>query len=408
LTVAHFFSIRLKLFHFIPIVLQLGTMGILLCTLESKKVAMNIRPTIIGAIIGDMVGSFCSSKDAYIIDFKNLPSQITVTQDTLIVAEIAEICRSFAFGENERDKTLMAIWIPYGRRKDPQWPNCFYSKQYIKWCNQFSKEDLSDKYKYSGDPTILLRTIPIAFYYKSPDLVMQKAEEITSLTASDMSEIQAAKTIALAIHLAYNGKGKESIAMELYKYLGEDNLSSFGLSYNPVEMVIKAFMASTDFESAIRNAILLGQDVFNLATLTGALAAAYYNEIPEDLAYQVRTKMSYRLQRIEIDFFRKHRKRGIIKVEQPPKICPLCGSRVVRISYGYIPNTDCIYESYWRFKPKPLLEKDKDNERCSVLGGCCVTGYDPKWSCVGCEVKFTDVDPPFLEELIKNIIESQK
>ena len=67
-----------------------------------------------------------------------------------------------------------------------------------------------------------------------------------------------------------------------------------------------------------------------------------------------------------------------------------------------------MYESYWKFKPKPLLEKDKDNERVSVLGGCCKTGYDPKWSCVGCEVKFIDEYPPFLEELIKNSTESKK
>ena len=369
---------------------------------------MNIRPTIIGAIIGDMVGSFYSSKEADTIDFSNLRDCITVTEATLIIIEVAEVCRPFSAVEDERYKTLMAIWMPYGRRKDPEWPACFYRKPYITWCNQFSKEDLSVRYRYSGDPTILLRTIPIAFYYKSPELVMQKAEEITSLTTSDISEIQAAKTIALAIHLAYNGMGKESIILELYKYLGDESLSSFGLPYNPIEMVIKAFLDSTDFESALRNAVLLGQDEFNIATLTGALAAAYYNKIPEDLAYHVRTKMSYRLQRIEIDFFRKLRTRGIIKVEKPPKLCPLCGSRVVSICYGYVSNTDCMYESYWRFKPKPLLEKDKDNERTSVLGGCCVTGYDPKWSCVGCEVKFTDVDPPFLEELIKNFIESQK
>lgn len=369
---------------------------------------MNIRPTIIGAIIGDMVGSFYSSKEAYTIDFSNLRDHITVTEASLTIIEIAEICRPFSATEDENYKTLMAIWMPYGRRKDPEWPACFYRKPYIKWCNQFSKDGLSVKYRYSGDPSILLRTIPIAFYYKSPELVMQKAEEITSLTTSDTLEIQAAKTIALAIHLAYNGMGKESIAIELYKYLGDGILSSFGLPYNPVEMTIKAFMNSTDFESAIRHAISLGEDVFNLATLTGALAAAYYNEIPEDLAYHVRTKMSYRLQRIEINFFRKLRKRGIIKVEHPPKQCPLCGSRVVSICYGYISNTECIYESYWGFKPKPLLEKDKDNERNEVLGGCCVTGYDPKWSCVGCEVKFTDIDPPFLEGLIKNYIESHK
>lgn len=367
-----------------------------LCIRELKKVAMNIRPTLIGAIIGDMIGSFYSSKDAYNIDFRNLSDDIAITQDSLILAEIVGICRSFSVGEDERYKTIMAIWMPYGRRKDPEWPNCRYSQEYIKWCSQFSSDNLSIKYKYSCDPSILLRSIPIAFYYKTPDLVLQKAELLSSLSSADIAEINAAKAIALAIHLAYTGLGKEAIVLELHKYIGDDCLSPFGLAYNPVEMSMKAFMDSTDFESAVRNAVSLSQDQFNLATLTGALAAAYYNAVPEDLAYHVRTKMSYRLQRIEIEFFRKLREYNIIKVREIPKLCPLCGSKVVSISYGcgFESNVDCIYASYWGSQPKPILEKDRDNERISILGGCCVSQWSPRWGCVGCEVRFTD-NPDF-------------
>ena len=52
---------------------------------------MNIRPTIIWAIIGDMVGSFYSSKEADTIDFSNLRNYITVTEASQIIIEIAEI-----------------------------------------------------------------------------------------------------------------------------------------------------------------------------------------------------------------------------------------------------------------------------------------------------------------------------
>ena len=52
---------------------------------------MNIRPTIIWAIIGDMVGSFYSNKEADTIDFCNLRNYITVTKASQIIIEIAEI-----------------------------------------------------------------------------------------------------------------------------------------------------------------------------------------------------------------------------------------------------------------------------------------------------------------------------
>lgn len=54
-----------------------------------------------------------------------------------------------------------------------------------------------------------------------------------------------------------------------------------------------------------------------------------------------------------------------------PKICPSCGSaRIASILYGY-PGSD------------EKLRRDLDDGKI-VLGGCCLTGNDPKWECVEC------------------------
>ncbi|NUN10689.1 MAG: ADP-ribosylglycohydrolase family protein [Ignavibacteriaceae bacterium] len=42
-----------------------------------------------------------------------------------------------------------------------------------------------------------------------------------------------------------------------------------------------AFLDSTDFEDAIRNAVSLGGDSDTLACITGGIAEAFYKEIPE-------------------------------------------------------------------------------------------------------------------------------
>lgn len=45
---------------------------------------------------------------------------------------------------------------------------------------------------------------------------------------------------------------------------------------------ISAFLESTDFEDAIRNAISVGGDSDTIAAITGSIAEAYYG-IPEDI-----------------------------------------------------------------------------------------------------------------------------
>ena len=56
---------------------------------------------------------------------------------------------------------------------------------------------------------------------------------------------------------------------------------------------------------------------------------------------------------------------------QPSK-CPECGSlRVARILYGYP-----VYSAE--------LEADMKAGRIAI-GGCCITGDDPKWKCMECE-----------------------
>jgi ADP-ribosylglycohydrolase len=48
-------------------------------------------------------------------------------------------------------------------------------------------------------------------------------------------------------------------------------------------MALVAFMESTDFESAIRNAVYIGGDTDTNAAIAGAIAEAYYKEIPRNI-----------------------------------------------------------------------------------------------------------------------------
>ena len=47
---------------------------------------------------------------------------------------------------------------------------------------------------------------------------------------------------------------------------------------------LRAFLESSSYEDAIRNAVSLGGDADTLACVTGGVAEAYYGGVPEELA----------------------------------------------------------------------------------------------------------------------------
>ena len=64
--------------------------------------------------------------------------------------------------------------------------------------------------------------------------------------------------------------------------------------------------------------------------------------------------------------------RGLQRMDmKKPDVCPACGSKkVARIQYGL-----------------PIFSEELDKQMKSgevVLGGCCLTGDDPRWQCVDC------------------------
>jgi len=50
-----------------------------------------------------------------------------------------------------------------------------------------------------------------------------------------------------------------------------------------VPVAVQAFLESTDFESAIRLAVSVGGDSDTIAAITGAIAHAFYRQIPKHL-----------------------------------------------------------------------------------------------------------------------------
>ena len=82
---------------------------------------------------------------------------------------------------------------------------------------------------------------------------------------------------------------------------------SFDIScQGTVPEAIIAFLDSVSYEDAIRNAVSLGGDSDTLACITGGIAEAFYDGVPDDIRNQTLDRLPTDLCEIVDNFCRQH------------------------------------------------------------------------------------------------------
>jgi ADP-ribosylglycohydrolase len=122
--------------------------------------------------------------------------------------------------------------------------------------------------------------------------------------------VKGAQSVALAVFLARKGASKETIKSRIaqdFKYNLSRSIEDIQPNYSfdvscqgSVPEAIIAFLESTDFESAVRNAIFLGGDADTQACIAGGIAEAFYGGVPAEIASEVRG----RLETVQLDVVR--------------------------------------------------------------------------------------------------------
>ena len=211
-----------------------------------------VRGGIIGAIIGDIVGSFYefyNSKSANIALFT--PST-TFTDDTVMTIAVADWLLSGVPLQN-----TMPDW-------GQEYPNRGYGGMFYEW--MFYNED-KNPYNSFGNGAGM-RVSPCGYYANSLEETLELAKQSAEVTHNHPEGIKGAQAIASAIFLARQQKPKDEIREYIEKTFGY-NLHRTCDEIRPVyrfdvtcqgscpEAII-AFLDSHDYESAIRLAISLG------------------------------------------------------------------------------------------------------------------------------------------------------
>lgn len=244
----------------------------------------------LGAIIGDIVGSVYEWNNIKTKEFEFFRDDCFFTDDTVMTVAVAEALMN----GGEPDDYIEAM-KKYGRL----YPDAGYGGHFGNWLFSDDKEP----YNSWGNGSAM-RVSPVAWFYNTLYDVEENAAVCAEVTHNHNQGVRGAQATATAIFLARTGKTKGEIKRyieEIYKYDLSKTLDDIRPTYGfdvscqgTVPPAIIAFLESTDFEDAIRNAISLGGDSDTLAAITGSIAEAAYG-VPQHIREKVFTYLDKRL-----------------------------------------------------------------------------------------------------------------
>lgn len=243
----------------------------------------------LGAIIGDIIGSVYEHNNVKTTDFELFTSRSTFTDDTIMTIGVAKWLLE---EENHSEAGLTGILQQLGR----DYPHRGYSGNFRRWI--YSEHP--QPYGSWGNGSAM-RVSPVGLYAHSLAEALDLARTSAAITHNHSEGIKGAQAIAAAVYLAKEGLTKTYIKQYLEQKFGY-NLNepisgirkhySFDIScQGSVPQAITAFLEGNSFEEVIRLAISIGGDSDTIACMAGAIAACYYT-VPEDITEQCRAKFS--------------------------------------------------------------------------------------------------------------------
>ena len=243
----------------------------------------------LGAIIGDIVGSRFEFDNIKTKDFEFFHPQCSVTDDSVLTAAVAKAILERC---NDADH-LSQLTVKYMQEIGGSYPECLYGGMFRKWL----KADDPQPYNSFGNGAAM-RVSPCGFAAESLQQAIDLSRAVTRVTHNHPEGIKGAEATAVAIYLAKIGSTIPQIRRCIHEYYYPLNFTldeireaySFNEScQQTVPQAIEAFLESTSFEDAIRNAVSIGGDSDTLAAITGSIAEAYYG-VPAEIKKQA---MSY-------------------------------------------------------------------------------------------------------------------
>ena len=253
----------------------------------------------IGAISGDIIGSVHEGSRPKAKDFPLFVPRSRFTDDTVLTIAVASAIREGAeFGASIRR---------WGRR----YPHAGYGGWFRKWL--FS--DDAGPYNSFGNGSAM-RVAAVGWAFDDLETVLREAARSAEVTHNHPEGIKGAQAIAAAVLIARTGQPKDRIAALLSDRFGYDcntrlsvlqRQGKFDVTcQGTVPAAAVAFLQSTSYEDAVRNAVSFGGDADTLACIAGAMAEAHYGGVPAGIQAEALRRLDDPLRAEVVAFARQY------------------------------------------------------------------------------------------------------
>ena len=249
----------------------------------------------IGAIVGDIVGSTHEFLGTKTQDFPLFTPESRFTDDTVLtVATAFSLMTDGDYATNYRIFGRLYPMAGYGERFQ-QWLTGDDLRPYNSWGNGSA-----------------MRVSPVGFFLDDEAEVLAEAERSAAVTHDHPEGIKGAQALALGIFLARKGADADTIRREIAGRFGYD-LDRTTAEIRPgyrfdvscqgsVPEAIICFLEAADWEEAVRLAVSLGGDADTQACMAGGLAEAAFGSPPPEVIARARTILTGYLLEVLDDF----------------------------------------------------------------------------------------------------------
>lgn len=237
----------------------------------------------LGAIIGDIIGSPYEFGSEKIKDFVLFVPDCRPTDDSILTIAVGCACAEADCYNEYEFKRILAEKI---REIGLQYPDAGYGKRFYQWMIMNEDEP------YGGNTNgSAMRASPTAWAVDTLEDAERLAKWSAEITHDHPEGIKGAQAVAAAVFLARTGSDKDDIRNYIQSKYYDLNytVDEIRPGYRhdmtcegSVPQAIVCFLDSEDFEDAVRNAVSLGGDGDTQACIAGAIAEAFYG-IPEEL-----------------------------------------------------------------------------------------------------------------------------
>ena len=263
----------------------------------------------LGALIGDTVGSiyeFCNIKTT---DFPLFSDGSSFTDDSVMTIAVADWLLHDPVRSQQGLEECLVKW-------GHKYPDAGYGGAFSRWL--FMPEFQSvfrDRNTETGDSFphgvrhpynswgngSAMRASACGWLAQSVEDALDLGRRSAMITHNHPEGIKGAQAVATAIYLARMGSTKRKIYQYLEDTFGYDlsrDCDDIRPTYHfdescqgTLPAALAAFFASRDFESAVRLAVSLGGDSDTVACITGAIAEAFYHDIPSTVVEEMHRRL---------------------------------------------------------------------------------------------------------------------